>query len=57
MKLERKQGIPAYVVSAVKQGRLLGIIPVNINVNYEIAATNGTMLTINRPWWSFLVIG
>jgi hypothetical protein len=57
MKLERKQGIPAYVVSAVKQGRLLGIIPVNINVNYEIAATNGTTLTINKPWWSFLVIG
>jgi antitoxin (DNA-binding transcriptional repressor) of toxin-antitoxin stability system len=57
MKLERNRGIPAYVVSAVKQGRLLGIIPVNINVNYEIAATNGTMLTINRPWWSFLVIG
>jgi hypothetical protein len=57
MKLERKQGIPAYVVSAVKQGRLFGIIPVNINVNYEIAATNGTTLTINKPWWSFLVFG
>jgi signal peptidase I len=57
MKLERKQGIPAYVVSAAKQGRLLGIIPVNINVNYEIAATNGTTLNINRPWWSFLVFG
>jgi len=57
MKLERKQGIPAYVIAAVKPGRFLGIIPVNINVNYEIAATNGTTLTINRPWWSFLVFG
>ncbi|MFZ8830349.1 MAG: hypothetical protein ACO2OO_02795 [Candidatus Aenigmatarchaeota archaeon] len=55
--LERKQGIPAYTVAAEKSGRFLGIIPVNIKVNYEIAATNGTTLTINRPWWSFLVFG
>jgi antitoxin (DNA-binding transcriptional repressor) of toxin-antitoxin stability system len=57
MRLERKQGIPVYAVAAVKPGRLFGIIPVNINVNYEIAATNGTTLTINKPWWSFLVFG
>jgi hypothetical protein len=57
MRLKRKQGIPVYAVAAVKPGRLLGIIPVNINVDYEIIATNGTTLTINRPWWSFLVFG
>jgi antitoxin (DNA-binding transcriptional repressor) of toxin-antitoxin stability system len=57
MRLERKQGIPVYAVAAVKPGRLLGIVPISVNVNYEIAATNGTMLTVNRPWWSFLVFG
>jgi len=57
IKLERKQEIPAYVVSAVKQGRLLGIIPVNVDVNYEISAVDGRTLTISRPWWSFLVFG
>jgi hypothetical protein len=57
MRLERKQGIPVYTVAAVKPGRLLGIIPVNINVNYDISATNGTILTIERPWWAFLVSG
>jgi antitoxin (DNA-binding transcriptional repressor) of toxin-antitoxin stability system len=57
MKLERKQGIPVYAVAAVKPGRLLGIIPVNVSVNYEISATDGSTIKVNRPWWSFLVIG
>ncbi|MGC9058801.1 MAG: hypothetical protein ACP5H3_00110 [Candidatus Aenigmatarchaeota archaeon] len=57
MKLERKAGIPVYSVAAVKSGRLLGIIPLNISVNYEIAATNGTTISVAKPWWSFLVFG
>ncbi len=57
MKLERKAGIPVYSIAAVRAGKILGIIPVNVNVNYEIAATNGTTISISRPWWSFLVFG
>ena len=57
MKLERKGNKLVYVVAATKQGRLLGIIPVNVSVNYEISATDGSTITVNRPWWSFLVLG
>jgi len=57
MRLERKENKPVYVVAASKAGRLLGIIPVNVNVNYEISAIDGTTITVNRPWWSFLVFG
>jgi len=57
MKLERKENKPVYIVAAAKQGRLLGIIPVNVSVNYEISATDGSTITVNRPWWSFLVLG
>jgi antitoxin (DNA-binding transcriptional repressor) of toxin-antitoxin stability system len=57
MKLERKENKPVYVVAAEKQGRLLGIIPVNVSVNYEISATDGSTIKVNRPWWSFLVLG
>jgi len=57
MKLERKENKPVYIVAAAKQGRLLGIIPVNVSVNYEISATDGSTIKVNRPWWSFLVLG
>jgi len=57
MRLERKENKPVYVVAASKAGRLLGIIPVNVNVNYEISAIDGSTISINRPWWSFLVLG
>jgi antitoxin (DNA-binding transcriptional repressor) of toxin-antitoxin stability system len=57
MKLERKGNKPVYVVSAAKQGRLLGVIPINVSVNYEISATDGSTIEVNRPWWSFLVFG
>ncbi len=57
MRLERKENKPVYVVAATKQGRLLGIIPANVNVNYEISAIDGSTISINRPWWSFLVLG
>ena len=57
MKLERKENKPVYIVDATKEGRLLGIIPVNVSVNYEISATDGTTIKVNRPWWSFLVLG
>jgi len=57
MRLERKENKPVYVVVATKQGRLLGIIPANVNVNYEISAIDGSTISINRPWWSFLVLG
>jgi len=57
MKLERKGNNPIYLVAATKQGRLLGIIPVSVSVNYEISATDGSTITVNKPWWSFLVLG
>jgi gas vesicle protein len=57
IKLLKKLDIPVYSVAAVKPGRLLGIIPISMNVNYEIAATNGELIATNKPWWSFLIFG
>jgi len=57
MRLERKENKPVYLVATAKQGRLLGIIPVSVSVNYEISAIDGSTITVNKPWWSFLVLG
>ncbi|MEM5814949.1 MAG: hypothetical protein QXD89_00455 [Candidatus Aenigmatarchaeota archaeon] len=55
--LERKEKSLIYKVNAEKSGRILGIVPVNLRVNYEISAENGETISVTKPWWSFLVIG
>jgi antitoxin (DNA-binding transcriptional repressor) of toxin-antitoxin stability system/gas vesicle protein len=57
MSLDRKQGIPVYAIHAVKPGKFFGIIPVNVSVNYDIAATDGKVIAASKPWWAFLVFG
>ncbi|MEM5843329.1 MAG: hypothetical protein QXP52_02690 [Candidatus Aenigmatarchaeota archaeon] len=57
MILERKGNMIVYSVSSEKPGRILGLIPVNVEINYEISAEDGKEISIKKPWWSFLVIG
>ncbi len=57
MLLEDDGEAPKYVVEGEDEGRLLGIIPVKIQVRAEIRADNGEVLRIDRPWWAFLVFG
>lgn len=57
MTLERKGSLIVYNVKAEKTGRILGLIPVNIQVNYEISAEDGKEISVRRPWWNFLVFG
>ncbi|MEM5815863.1 MAG: hypothetical protein QXL14_02330 [Candidatus Aenigmatarchaeota archaeon] len=55
--LERRGNLLVYSVDAEKSGRILGIVPVNVNLRYEISAENGETISVARPWWSFLVFG
>jgi len=57
MVLARKGNNLVYLVNAEKTGRILGLIPVNLQVNYEISAENGKEISVTRPWWAFLVFG
>jgi len=57
MVLTRKGNNLVYLVNAEKSGRILGLIPVNVQVNYEISAENGKEISVTRPWWAFLVFG
>ncbi len=51
------EDVPKYRVSAERVGRLLGLIPISFNVEYEINAENGELLAKNKPWWTILVFG
>lgn len=57
VKLERKGNILIYSVNAEKPAKLIGIIPIDLQVKYEISAEDGKIITTEKPWWSFLAIG
>ncbi len=49
---------PAYRIHAVSnRRRMFFLIPVEMEINYKIDATNGKVLSEEKPWWSFLVWG
>lgn len=54
--LDRKQEKIIYILKTTRTGRLLGIIPLNFDINYEISAEDGKEIRVQKPWWSFLVI-
>jgi len=44
-----------YKVTATKNGKLFFFIPVRLNVQMTVDATNGEVKETKRPWWTFLV--
>jgi len=44
-----------YNVEANQTGRFLGIFKVALKSNTEVDASTGEVVSVNRPWWAFLV--
>jgi len=53
--LKVKNDKPVYEIKGEKQGKLLFIFPVRINLLGEVNAQTAEVLKIKKPWWSFLV--
>jgi uncharacterized membrane protein YkoI len=45
---------PIYEIKGKKVGKLLWLFPIEISVQTQIDATEGKILKIKKPWWSFL---
>ncbi len=45
---------PVYSVVGTKQARIFFIIPVSMEVTTKINAETGNVISVNKPWWSFL---
>jgi uncharacterized membrane protein YkoI len=45
---------PVYEIEGKKIGKLLWLFPIEISVQTKIDATEGKILQIKKPWWSFL---
>jgi len=46
---------PVYSVIGARQARLFLIIPVQMEINTEVDAGTGSVISVSKPWWSFLV--
>ncbi|MFA5993016.1 MAG: hypothetical protein WC796_04890 [Candidatus Pacearchaeota archaeon] len=53
------QGIlqPYYELTAEKQGKMLGLFKVKGNVLVQVDAENGEIVSVKKPWWTFLASG
>lgn len=49
--LEMQNGEAYYDIKGIQERRFLGLIPVTANVEAKINAQNGSMISINKPWY------
>ncbi|MBU0461282.1 MAG: hypothetical protein KJ574_01715, partial [Nanoarchaeota archaeon] len=49
-----EEGSAVYDITTARRARLLGFIPVNIEIRRSVEAENLTLLRERKPWWSFL---
>ncbi|NIO22677.1 MAG: hypothetical protein GTN38_01465 [Candidatus Aenigmarchaeota archaeon] len=54
IELKEESQKPVYSVKGTKQARILFIIPVSMEVETNIDAETGDVISVNKPWWSFL---
>ncbi len=52
--LKEKFQKPVYSVKGERQANLLFVIPVKMEVETEVDAEIGNVISISKPWWSFL---
>jgi len=45
---------PIYSVKGTKQAKLLFIIPVSMQIETKVSAESGNVISVKKPWWSFL---
>ena len=48
---------PAYEVIATKDVRILGLVPVSMDIEMVVDASNGEIEITKKPWWGFLCSG
>lgn len=54
IELKEESQKPIYSVKGIKQARLLFLIPVSMEVETKVDAEIGNVISVNKPWWSFL---
>jgi len=54
IELKEESQKPIYSIRGTKQARVLFIFPVTLNIEVRIDAGTGDVISVKKPWWSFL---
>ncbi len=54
IELKEEHAKPVYSVKGIKQSTLFLIVPISMEVETKINAETGVVISVNKPWWSFL---
>ncbi|MEK7187006.1 MAG: hypothetical protein AAB690_01690 [Patescibacteria group bacterium] len=46
--------VPTYEINVTQDVQLFFVFPVEISMQVEIDASNGNVISVHKPWWSFL---
>lgn len=55
IQLKHEEERPTYEIAGVRKVKLLFLIPISLKIKLEVNAMTGQIITIKKPWWSFLV--
>jgi len=50
----KEEAKPIYSVKGTKEARILAIFPVTLEIETKVDAETGDVLSVSKPWWSFL---
>ena len=54
IELKEESQQPIYSVKGTKQAKLLFVIPVSMQIETKVSAESGNVISVKKPWWSFL---
>jgi uncharacterized membrane protein YkoI len=54
MELKQEDEKPIYLIKGEKFSRILAIFPVKLKIETKVSAETGEVLSVEKPWWSFL---
>ena len=57
IKIEEEDGEGVYSVSETKKAKLFFIIPVSAEIEQKVNVETGEVISVKKPWWSFLATG
>ncbi len=57
IKIEEEDGEGVYSISGTKEVKLFFIIPISAEVEQKVNIETGEVISVKKPWWSFLAWG
>ncbi|MCX6818728.1 MAG: DUF333 domain-containing protein [Candidatus Aenigmarchaeota archaeon] len=54
VELKEESQQPVYSVTGTQPARILFIIPISMEIKTKINAESGDVISVSKPWWSFL---